>query len=249
MMVSILLVMFVVYLFLRDGRAAIMVPALPCRCRCSARSASMYLLGYSLDNFSLMALTVSTGFRGRRRDRGSRERHTARRRWHAAASGDATGRAGGRVHGPRHEHFADRRVPSHSADGRHHRPLLPRIRHGPHHGDRDFADRLADDDADDVRAIRSAHARARTRDCCCVCRERSVRRGAGLLWPDPGLVAGQPRNHHVRARHRGRAELLSLFHRSQGLLPDRGHRSAIRRHPRRSRASPSSSWRRSSEPS
>ncbi len=32
------------------------------RCRCSAPSASMYLLGYSLNNLSLMALTVATGF-------------------------------------------------------------------------------------------------------------------------------------------------------------------------------------------
>ncbi len=33
-----------------------------CRCRCWAPSACMYLLGFSLDNFSLMALIVSTGF-------------------------------------------------------------------------------------------------------------------------------------------------------------------------------------------
>ncbi len=37
-------------------------PASPCRCRSSARSAIMYLLGYSLNNLSLMALTISTGF-------------------------------------------------------------------------------------------------------------------------------------------------------------------------------------------
>ncbi len=36
--------------------------AWPCRCPSWARSAVMYLLGYSLDNLSLMALTISTGF-------------------------------------------------------------------------------------------------------------------------------------------------------------------------------------------
>ena len=36
--------------------------ASPCRCRWSAPSRVMYLLGYSLNNLSLMALTISTGF-------------------------------------------------------------------------------------------------------------------------------------------------------------------------------------------
>ena len=36
--------------------------ASPCRCRCSAPSRSCMLLGYSLDNISLMALTIAVGF-------------------------------------------------------------------------------------------------------------------------------------------------------------------------------------------
>ena len=69
--------------------------ASPCRCRSSARSRAMYLLGYSLDNLSLMALTISTGFvvddaivvlenitpaYRAGRDRGSRPRSSARAR-------------------------------------------------------------------------------------------------------------------------------------------------------------------------
>jgi multidrug efflux pump len=61
MMVSILLVMFVVYLFLRDGRAAI-IPSVAVPLSLIGTFGAMYLLGYTLNNLSLMALTVATGF-------------------------------------------------------------------------------------------------------------------------------------------------------------------------------------------
>ncbi len=61
MMVSILLVMFVVYVFLRDGRAAI-IPSVAVPLSLIGTFGAMYLLGYSLNNLSLMALTVATGF-------------------------------------------------------------------------------------------------------------------------------------------------------------------------------------------
>jgi multidrug efflux pump len=61
MMVSILLVMFVVYLFLRDGRAAI-IPSVAVPLSLVGTFAAMYALNYSLNNLSLMALTVATGF-------------------------------------------------------------------------------------------------------------------------------------------------------------------------------------------
>ncbi len=61
MIVSILLVMFVVYLFLRDGRAAI-IPSVAVPLSLIGTFGAMYLLGYSLNNLSLMALTVATGF-------------------------------------------------------------------------------------------------------------------------------------------------------------------------------------------
>ncbi|MBS0472856.1 MAG: efflux RND transporter permease subunit [Proteobacteria bacterium] len=61
MLVSILLVMFVVYFFLRDGRAAI-IPAVAVPLSLIGTFGAMYLLGYTLNNLSLMALTVATGF-------------------------------------------------------------------------------------------------------------------------------------------------------------------------------------------
>jgi multidrug efflux pump len=61
MMISILLVMFVVYFFLRDGRAAI-IPSVAVPLSLVGTFAAMYMLGYTLNNLSLMALTVATGF-------------------------------------------------------------------------------------------------------------------------------------------------------------------------------------------
>ena len=61
MLISILLVMFVVYFFLRDGKAAI-IPSVAVPLSLIGTFAAMYMLGYSLNNLSLMALTVATGF-------------------------------------------------------------------------------------------------------------------------------------------------------------------------------------------
>ena len=55
------LVILVVFLFLRNGRA-ILIPAVAVPVSLVATFGVMYLAGYSLDNLSLMALTVATGF-------------------------------------------------------------------------------------------------------------------------------------------------------------------------------------------
>jgi len=61
LMVSVVLVILVVFLFLRSGRATL-VPSVAVPVSLIGTFAAMYLLGYSLDNLSLMALTVATGF-------------------------------------------------------------------------------------------------------------------------------------------------------------------------------------------
>jgi multidrug efflux pump len=61
LVISVLLVIVVVYLFLRDIRATI-VPTVSVPVSLIGTFGVMYLLGYSLDNLSLMALTISTGF-------------------------------------------------------------------------------------------------------------------------------------------------------------------------------------------
>ncbi len=61
LIVSILLVILVVFIFLRNGRATL-IPAVAVPVSLIGTFAVMYLLGFSLDNLSLMALTISTGF-------------------------------------------------------------------------------------------------------------------------------------------------------------------------------------------
>ncbi len=61
LLISILLVIVVVYFFLRDVRTTI-IPAIAVPVSLIGTFGAMYVLGYSLDNLSLMALTISTGF-------------------------------------------------------------------------------------------------------------------------------------------------------------------------------------------
>ena len=61
LMISICLVILVVFVFLRNARATF-IPAVAVPVSLIGTFAVMYLFGYSLDNLSLMALTISTGF-------------------------------------------------------------------------------------------------------------------------------------------------------------------------------------------
>jgi multidrug efflux pump len=61
LILSIALVIVVVFIFLRNCRATF-IPAVAVPVSLIGTFAVMYLLGYSLDNLSLMALTISTGF-------------------------------------------------------------------------------------------------------------------------------------------------------------------------------------------
>src|SRR5579872_155011 len=61
LVLAVLLVIVVVFAFLRNLRATL-VPVVAVSVSLIATFAAMYLFGYSLDNLSLMALTVATGF-------------------------------------------------------------------------------------------------------------------------------------------------------------------------------------------
>ena len=61
LLLSIGLVVFVVFLFLRDARATL-IPGVAVTVSVIGTFAVMYLCGYTLDNLSLMALAISTGF-------------------------------------------------------------------------------------------------------------------------------------------------------------------------------------------
>jgi multidrug efflux pump len=58
---SVILVVLVVFMFLRSWRATL-IPFVAVPASLIATFAVMYLLGFSIDNLSLMALTISTGF-------------------------------------------------------------------------------------------------------------------------------------------------------------------------------------------
>jgi hydrophobe/amphiphile efflux-1 (HAE1) family protein len=61
LLISIVLVILVVFIFLRTARATI-IPSIAVPLSLVGTFGVMYLLGYSLDNLSLMALAISTGF-------------------------------------------------------------------------------------------------------------------------------------------------------------------------------------------
>jgi multidrug efflux pump len=61
LMISVALVVMVVFLFLRNWRATV-IPSVVVPVSLVGTFSVMYLAGYSLDNLSLMALTIATGF-------------------------------------------------------------------------------------------------------------------------------------------------------------------------------------------
>ena len=162
LMLAVALVTFVVFLSLGDVRAAL-VPAVVVPVSLIGTFSGMYLLGFSLDNLSLMALTIATGFVvddaivvleniSRHVEAGCRG---TRRRCRAPRNG---------LHRHLDQRLAGGGVHSHPAHGRHRRAAVPGIhghavaRHRDLHGD------LAHHDADDVRP-----------DCC----DRGPRARAG----------------------------------------------------------------------
>jgi multidrug efflux pump len=61
LLISVSLVVLVVFLFLRNGRATL-IPSVAVPVSLIATFGAMYLFGYSLNNLSLMALIIATGF-------------------------------------------------------------------------------------------------------------------------------------------------------------------------------------------
>jgi multidrug efflux pump len=61
LLISVALVILVVFVFLRNARATL-IPAIAVPISLIGTFAAMYMLGYSLNNLSLMALTIATGF-------------------------------------------------------------------------------------------------------------------------------------------------------------------------------------------
>ena len=127
LLLTIALVVGVIFVFLRSFWATV-IPSVTVPLSLLGACALMYLAGYSLDNLSLMALTISVGFvvddaivmleNIVRHVEDGAVRH----------GGARQGRRRDRLHHHVDQPLADRRVHPAAADGRHHRPAVPRVR-------------------------------------------------------------------------------------------------------------------------
>ena len=121
LIISIVLVILSCSCFLRNVRATF-IPSVAVPVSLIGTFGVMYLLGYSLDNLSLMALTISTGFVVDDAivviENITRHLEEGLRPLEAALQGARE--IGFTV--SVHQHFAGGRVHSDSADGRHRRP-------------------------------------------------------------------------------------------------------------------------------
>ncbi len=151
LMLTIALVVMVIFLFLRN-LAATIIPSVAVPLSIVGTFGVMYLLGYSLNNLTLMALTISTGFVvddaivmieniSRFIEEGD-EPHARR----------AQGQRTDRLHHHVADGFADRGADPAAVHERRGGAALPRVRRHAGGHDSGFGVRLADADADDVLA-------------------------------------------------------------------------------------------------
>ena len=237
---TICLVVLVILLFLRNLRVTL-IPGLVVPLSLLGALTVMYLCGFSLDNISLMALTISVGF----------------------VVDDAIV-----VVENIYRHIEDGMAPLEAAlkgsreigftvlsisvslvavfiplllDGRHRRAAVPRVLHHRDGGHRRLGARVVDPDADAVRALPASRKRAaRAR----LARDRGgIRRDALFLSPHPRRRAAPPLHHAAGVlRHHG-GKRLSLHRHPQGLLSHSGHRPHHRASPRPGRTSRRKRWR------
>ena len=127
LLLTIALVVMVIFIFLRNLWATI-IPSVTVPLALLGACALMWLVGYSLDNLSLMALDHRGGLRGGRRHRDAGEHHPLRGRGRGAVRGRAQGLARDHLHHRLDQRLADRGADPSPVDGRHHRTPVPRIR-------------------------------------------------------------------------------------------------------------------------
>ena len=157
------LVVLVIFLFLRNVSATA-IPSLALPISMIGTFAAMNLLGYTLDNLSLMALTLSVGFVVDDAivvlENIVRHMEMGKPRMVAALEGAR----GDRLHGSLDDAVARRGVHSGAVHERHHGAPVPRIRRDHHGGDSDFRLRLHQPHAHAVQPVPAAAFR-RTPQC------------------------------------------------------------------------------------
>ncbi len=127
LMLTVGLVVMVIFLFLRNLSATI-IPSVAVPLSLVGTFGVMYLLGYSLNNLTLMALTISTGFVVDDAIVMIENIVALYRGGRASAAGRAEGRRTDRLHDYLADDLADRRADPVAVHGRYRGPPVPRIR-------------------------------------------------------------------------------------------------------------------------
>ena len=225
---SIVLVVLVIYLFLRSWRATL-IPAIALPLSLIGTFGVMALCGYGLDNLSLMALVGRHRLRGGRRHRHDRERRPLSRTGRAAARRRLQRGGADRLHHRLAHGVADRRVHPAAVHDRRGRPPVQRVRHHPVGFRGGVGPGVADADADDVRPAAAPGERTKTLAGGAAGRCR-VPRPAGGLCAHAALVAAPPDAHAGGRRLHPRRHDFSLRHHPQRLPAAAGHRRDRRGH-------------------
>jgi multidrug efflux pump len=219
MLLSIVLVVMVVFLFLRNGRAAL-VPSVAVPLSLIGTFALMYVAKFSLDNLSLMALTVASGFVV---DDAIVVLENITRHVEAGMDRKEAVLLGAREVGFTDEPLADRRIYSDSSDGRHCWRVFLRIRNDAvvchHHIPR----RVTHDHADDV-PFPHHKPRGKTAGALHGGRRARLRSCPQFLRQHTRVGARQPRLHHADPGSHDRTQCRIVRHGAKGLFSQRRHR-------------------------
>ena len=217
------LVVLVIFLFLRNVPATI-IPSLSVPLSLIGTFAVMYLAHFSLNNLSLMALTIATGFVvddaivmieniSRYIERGDSPLEAA-----------LQGLRADRLHDHLADRVADRGADSAAVHAGRGRPAVPRIRRDARGHDPDLRGRVADAGADAVRASCSSAAAAdqvhAEHHGTLVRRRRGTGTARRLTW----VLDHQPPDAVRRGSARWRSPRCSTSD-PQGLLSGAGHRA------------------------
>ena len=192
LLLTLCLVVLVIFLFLRNVSATI-IPSLALPISIVGTFAVMYLLDYSLDNLSLMALTLSVGFVVddaivmlenivRHMEMGEKPMEAALERLE-----------GDRLHDHLDDHLAGRGVHPDPVHGRHPRPAVPRVRGHDRRGDSGLGLRLAHADADALQPVPAAAHTSEKHGRFYQATERFFDGMLARLRARPALVAAPPR--------------------------------------------------------
>ena len=214
----------VTFVFLRNIPATI-IPSVVVPLSLVGTFGVMYLAGFSINNLTLMALTIATGFVVD--DAIVMVENIARYLEEGATPMQAALKGAAQIGFTLVSltDLAHRGADPAAVHGRRRRPAVPRVRHHAGGVDPDLAGRVADADADDVRA--PAQGRARRTSTAGLYRltgrffdgiDRVVRppaRGGRCAISRSTLL--------VAVAHAG-ADGVALHHRAEGLLPGAGHR-------------------------